>query len=66
MPHLVLSEVTTAGQHFSSTAPLTGMRLILAAHDISTVKLYLMADGIIYGPPNAFTIDYYDGKQWLR
>lgn len=34
-------------------------------HDISTVKLYLMADGILFGPPNAFTIDYYNGTQWL-
>jgi hypothetical protein len=33
--------------------------------EISSVKLYLYADGIIYGAPDDYSIEYYNTKQWL-
>jgi len=33
--------------------------------EISEVKLHLYADDKIYGKPDSFSIEYFDGKQWF-
>jgi len=57
------TEVTNRWTTFGSTAPTDWYALDFGQpRDISTVKLYLMADQIVYGPPNTYTIEYQNGN----
>jgi hypothetical protein len=61
------TEITNRWTTFSSPIDSTDWYAVDfgRAHDIDSVKLYLMGDGIIYGAPDTYRVEYYSNNQWL-